>query len=1310
MNCSPFGTLCRIYYLSILLLLFIASCTITEAYNLVQSKSTASGIYRGIVLNSGQYPSFIYGYTSNNNTSLWFTKQGLMFDIHHSIKSETSGKQSEKKYAVSLVFTDNNGNNIVNDIQDIHQVGTIQTCKQTNEASEIAVCDDITLKSAALGINFKYINNSLSWIIHTPSINDSLPNISLYGADSVHYEKELSRITIYTGGIKTHIAVPKLFVKDRHDYMPLILNKTDLHSFSLRIDSQNKIDQKLTIPLEYAILIGGSENESANAIALDTSRNIYITGETTSKDFPVSIGAYITPFKGARDIFIAKYDSTGQKQIFAIVIGGSAFDQAYAIAVDLDGNSYITGTTSSSDFPTTIGAISEKGGFGDDDAFFLKISKDGKQLLYSTFLTGNSDDVGRSIAVDYKGDVFLTGTTGALQNKLHTFLKTKNAFDTSYNGGALDGFIAKISPIGNGINDLVYATLIGGNGNDTPHSISIDSKGNAYIAGETNSQAFPVTPFSLRQLPGGGADGFIAKMSPLGDSLLYSTLLAGSADDRALSIVYDEVLNTIFVSGSTASDGTLSLDKNIVPFPFPTTPNSFDTSYNGGLTDGFIMKIKPDITDQNQIKFSSFIGGKGEDIVQSICIDVCAAVYFTGSTTSMDFPFTDDAFDKSSVNQESFIAKLGALGNILVFSSFYGGSLDDAGAGITVDKTGAVYVSGYSESKDLPETNANASSKRDAFIIKAQVGILPLRPEIKTSGPVKFCKGGSVLLDAKSNNFVSYQWRKDREIISGANSATYLANQKGIYTVDVMDASGCTGSEQIEVTVFDSPLIQIASKERVICPGDSIPLRIISKDSIIAVKWFSDAVLSCDTCNEILVQPSKTTKYFITITDTNRCTNTDSLIVYVLDSNSLIVNQLQDTLAVCPGDSIWAYIPIINNEDVPLQMKILSNINPLFSILQDSLILNGKDTVLFPVHFKGSVNQQYFSYTVQFVNQCSIIKNSTFTVSVESPQLQIIPISDTSICQLDASRRYITVKNNSRVSTVLSINGGANRFIINPPTQTIYPKDSVEFIVDFAGDTTGTYTVSYSLLNSCGGKDSIGITVNVIGNPMIVSLHQSDTNAAITGQNIIQFVEIDTINLFNNSTNKTVTFTLYPEKTSLHLDSVLSSSCDVSVIKSIDSFIITLTNCKGIINPLAELHYRSVIGATLKPEVRITNVFAADRCISAYPGKIDTILLLPYGCELSTLNIYSMVSTLYSVERNPLQEQISIQYSTVEQVPVEFIVYSMLGEQIQHIQLPYHKPGVYQVQIQSDNLVSGTYILLYKAGQYADSRIITIQR
>ena len=87
MNCSPFGTLCRIYYSSILLLFFIASCSITEAYNLVQSKSTASGIYRGIVLNSGQYPSFIYGYTSNNNTSLWFTKQGLMFDIHDDVQA-----------------------------------------------------------------------------------------------------------------------------------------------------------------------------------------------------------------------------------------------------------------------------------------------------------------------------------------------------------------------------------------------------------------------------------------------------------------------------------------------------------------------------------------------------------------------------------------------------------------------------------------------------------------------------------------------------------------------------------------------------------------------------------------------------------------------------------------------------------------------------------------------------------------------------------------------------------------------------------------------------------------------------------------------------------------------------------------------------------------------------------------------------------------------------------------------------------------------------------------------------------------------
>jgi hypothetical protein len=133
MNCSPFGTLCRIYYSSILLLFFIASCTVAEAYNLVQSKNTASGIYRGIVLNSGQYPSFIYGYTTNKNTSLWFTKHGLMFDIHHSIISEASGKQSEKKYAVSLVFTDNNGKEISNHVQDIHQVGTIQSCKQTNE-------------------------------------------------------------------------------------------------------------------------------------------------------------------------------------------------------------------------------------------------------------------------------------------------------------------------------------------------------------------------------------------------------------------------------------------------------------------------------------------------------------------------------------------------------------------------------------------------------------------------------------------------------------------------------------------------------------------------------------------------------------------------------------------------------------------------------------------------------------------------------------------------------------------------------------------------------------------------------------------------------------------------------------------------------------------------------------------------------------------------------------------------------------------------------------------------------------------------
>jgi len=466
--------------------------------------------------------------------------------------------------------------------------------------------------------------------------------------------------------------------------------------------------------LVYSTYLGGSSFDQGNGIAVDTLGNAYVTGATASADFPTTTGAFDTSLSGSADAFVTKLDPTGSALVYSTYIGGSNFDQGTAIAVDTLGGAYVTGSTSSSNFPTTAGAFDTTFNFGGDDAFVTKLDPTGAMLVYSTYLGSSGEDMGFGIAVDSVGNAYVTGYTSFVSN----FPTTTGAFDTTFNG-SFDAFVTKLDATGS---FLAYSTFLGGSGDDRGHGIAVDTFGNAYVTGSTSSSNFPITAGSFDTTFNGGLDAFVTKLDATGSFLAYSTYLGGISFDQGNGIAVD-ILGNAYVTGSTGS------------FNFPTTGSAFDTTYNGGGRDAFVTKLDAAGT---MLAYSTYLGGVDDDEGLGIALDVLNHVYVTGVTFSTDFP-TSGAFQPTPGGgscfggfpcSDAFVTKLAPTGSTLVYSTYLGGSGDDRGSGIAVDGLGAAYVTGSTLATDFPttpgafDTSFNGSGGNgDAFVAKiADIG------------------------------------------------------------------------------------------------------------------------------------------------------------------------------------------------------------------------------------------------------------------------------------------------------------------------------------------------------------------------------------------------------------------------------------------------------------------------------------------------------------------------------------------------------------------------------------------------------------
>ena len=445
--------------------------------------------------------------------------------------------------------------------------------------------------------------------------------------------------------------------------------------------------------LSYSTLLGGSGFDTATALAVDSAGAAYVAGFTESYNFPTA-----NPEQnfnaGGNDVFVAKFNPSGSGLAYCTYVGGSADDRAYGIAVDGNGFAYVTGMTTSANFPVRNALQSHLA--GGRTAFVLKLSLAGNSLVFSTYLGGNASDNGNGIALDAAGNAYVVGDTTSIN-----FPAT--GMQRGHHGGQ-DAFVAKIAADGS---RLLYSTYLGGGSDDRGAGIAVDGSGSAYIAGSTYSADFPVAS-AFQSHNAGGQDAFIARLGTDGNSLVFSTYLGGTGGiaaypEAAQGIALDSQ-GSAYVTGVTSS----------ADFPLL---NAVQTSRLGS-TDAFVAKV----TASGTLVYSTYLGGSGVEVGNAIAVDASGSAYAVGYTYSTDLAVTANALQAANAGDcDAFLAKLSATGNALAYLSYLGGNSSDTATAVALSASGNVYVAGWTLSTNFPLFNPYQSvnaGNYGAFVTK----------------------------------------------------------------------------------------------------------------------------------------------------------------------------------------------------------------------------------------------------------------------------------------------------------------------------------------------------------------------------------------------------------------------------------------------------------------------------------------------------------------------------------------------------------------------------------------------------------------
>ncbi len=509
--------------------------------------------------------------------------------------------------------------------------------------------------------------------------------------------RETPPLAPLNGGVKTYIDISYLVNGDEYGFKTGDYDR----EYPLFID-----------PMLAATFFGGSDDEFA-AIALDKEGNVYAVGETYSSDFPSTSGSYDQSRNTGSDVFVSKFSADLTTLLISTFLGGAGNDAAYSVILDSGGNVYVSGETSSSDFPTTPNAYdtTPSAAASDRDAFVVKLDADLTTLSASTLIGGKGDETCTALLSDGNGGVYIAGDTTSSD-----FPITAGVFDETYNSGTVSGGDIFISKFDTNLTTLSASTFLGRGGRDVVGvALASDGKGNLYVSGQTRSSAFPTTPGAYNETFTGDNDNvFISKISGDLKTLLASTFIGGNADSSFAAL---DKAGNVYVAG-----GTFSSD-------FPTTSGVYDETFNsseGAGSDAFISKLDGNLTT---LLASTFFGGSDAEFVNGIVLDQKGKIYVSGMTSSADFPTTSVAYDRSFngggdifLSGDVFVSVFDSDLKTLSASTFLGGSADDWSNSLVLTENGNICVSGGTYSSDFPISSAGYDKtfggKSDAFVVK----------------------------------------------------------------------------------------------------------------------------------------------------------------------------------------------------------------------------------------------------------------------------------------------------------------------------------------------------------------------------------------------------------------------------------------------------------------------------------------------------------------------------------------------------------------------------------------------------------------
>lgn len=728
----------------IVLILFYANIQAHEAYEILDRNDRCF-----FIENKGQWPEEVKYLSKIGGINAWITDFGVVYDYYKIIREK---KQDDPFDGFKMHHHPADYDNarikghVVRAVLDGVNTKAKVIGKGKHEgyynyfigndpdkwASEVGLFNEVEIQGIYDGIDIRYYyENGLVRYDYKVSAGADLSKIKFHleGADGFDLNDE-GELLIRTSLGEVQHGMLFAYQMDRGMEQEVecrfeLRGEGGIGIKALEYDSNKEL---IIDPLVYSTFIGGADDESGCAIAIDNIGNVYISGNTLSYNYPTTIGAYDQFYNYYVDVFISKLNAVGDALIYSTFIGGYDHDAARAMSIDHSNNVYITGYTISDEYPVTswIGNDYYPTLHG-SHVFVTKLSESGTELIYSTIISGVNHDSGNDIVLDNNRNAYITGVTTSSD-----YPTTEEAYDRQFNsyGGSYSGdvFITKLNASGSA---LVYSTFIGGIYDDSGNAIALDQNGNVYVTGYTYSRDYPTTSgaYDLNyNLDYNFSDVFVTKLNADGSALVYSTFIGGMKSEYTYAIELDAYTNAYIVGETGSTD-------------YPTISGAFDRSLDG-KSDAFITKLNASGTG---LVYSGFLGGSNSEAGNSILVDSGGNALIAGYTGSNDFSTTSGAYDRSYNGRgDVFITKFNAEGTELLYSSFIGGSNSDYGHVMTLDENENVYITGMTYSNDYPITNwaydkiHNGGS--DVFVTK-----LYIEPSAPSQITLSFPNGGERL-------------------------------------------------------------------------------------------------------------------------------------------------------------------------------------------------------------------------------------------------------------------------------------------------------------------------------------------------------------------------------------------------------------------------------------------------------------------------------------------------------------------------------------------------------------------------------------